>query len=244
MELAIIAAGKGSRLKSEGISVSKPLIKINNIPLIKRLIDTGIENGVDKIHCIINEESGDLKNYLLSEKFQVKVDLVVKSTPSSLHSLFELAPFITGNYFCLAMPDSVFSYEEFNKFISFSALQDNVDGVLAVTGYVDDEKPLYIKYDTNMDVTGFNNFCHRDCMVTGGLYYFSTRIFNEMHYALSENMMHLRNYFQLLIDRNYHFKAFEFSKIIDVDHISDIEAAEQFIEEKQKNSWKSIQVED
>lgn len=237
MELAIIAAGKGSRLKSEGINVSKPLVKINNVPLIKRLIDCGIQNGVDRIHCIINEESEDLKKYLLTEKFPVKVNLLIKSTPSSLHSFLELAPFIKENYFCLAMPDSVFSCSEFTKFVLYAESQDDVDGILAVTGFIDDEKPLFIEYDKKMHVTRFSDFFIENCKVTGGLYYFSTSVYNEMRYALSVNMMHLRNYFRLLIEHGYNFKAFEFSKIIDVDHISDIEAAEQFIEENQKSIW-------
>jgi NDP-sugar pyrophosphorylase family protein len=229
MELAIIAAGRGSRLRSAGINISKPLIKINNIPLIKRLIDCGIQNGADKIHCIINEESVDLKEYLLNEKFPVKVHLIVKSTPGSLYSFFELAPLIAEKYFCLAMPDSVFPCEEFNRFISFSIIQDNFDGILAVTGSIDEEKSLYIELDNKAVVTRFSDQNINTGMVTGGLYFFSTSIFNEMPYALSENMMHLKNYFQHMLKRGYHFKAFTFSKIIDVDRVDDIEAAEQFV---------------
>lgn len=237
MELAIIAAGQGSRLKSEGISISKPLVRINNVPLIKRLIDCGIKNGVDRIHCIINEESDDLKRYLLSEKFPVKVNLIIKSTPSSLHSFLELAPLIKENYFCLAMPDSVFSCSEFTKFVFYAESQENIDGIMAVTGFIDDEKPLFVEYDKEMRINCFSDSFIQNSKVTGGLYYFSSRVYNEMRYALIGNMMHLRNYFKLLIEHGYNLKAFEFSKIIDVDHVSDIEIAEQFIEENQKSIW-------
>lgn len=237
MELAIIAAGRSNRLKSDGIIISKPHVGINNVPLIKRLIDCSIQNGVDRIHCIINEESEDLKKYLLAEKFPVKVNLIVKSTPSSLHSFLELAPFIKDNYFCLVMPDSVFSCNEFTKFILYAESQDNIDGIMAATNITDDEKPLFIEYNKDMYITRFSDFFIENCKVTGGLYYFSTRVYDEMRYALSVNMMHLRNYFRFLIEHGYKFKAYEFSKIIDVDHLSDNEVAEHFLEGNQKSIW-------
>ena len=38
MKFAIIAAGDGSRLADEGITLPKPLVKVRNVPLIDRLI--------------------------------------------------------------------------------------------------------------------------------------------------------------------------------------------------------------
>ncbi len=229
MELAIIAAGTGSRLKEEGINISKPLVKIQNIPLIKRLISSAVKNGVIKVNCIINEESPDLKEFLLSNDFGCEIELIIKSTPSSLHSFMELAPMIKDNHFCLATADSVFIEDEFNKFFSYSVKQDEFDGVLAVTSFVDDEKPLFVEVDENLQIKKFSDVKCEGSFVTGGLYFFSSKIFDEIGNAVSNNMNHLRNYFRLLLSSGYKLKAFEFSKIVDVDHLSDIKTAEDFL---------------
>ena len=50
-----------------------------------------------------------------------------------------------------------------------------------------------------------------------------------MQTALQNDIIRLRNFLRLLIKQNYKLKAFPFSKIIDVDHISDIEKAEDFL---------------
>ncbi len=68
IELAIIAAGEGSRLKTEGVSVSKPMVKINGIPMIKRIIDIAVHLGIDSVNCIINENAIDLKHILTNRK--------------------------------------------------------------------------------------------------------------------------------------------------------------------------------
>ena len=38
MKFAIIAAGEGSRLAQEGITTPKPLIEIQGVPMIERLV--------------------------------------------------------------------------------------------------------------------------------------------------------------------------------------------------------------
>ena len=39
MDYAIIAAGEGSRLAQEGVKWPKPLVRLNGVALIDRLID-------------------------------------------------------------------------------------------------------------------------------------------------------------------------------------------------------------
>ena len=145
-----------------------------------------------------------------------------------MHSLFELSPFLLNESFCLATTDSVFLEKEFSDFLKFSSKEDAV-GVLAVTQYIDDEKPLCVGFDEQNMILNFSDDKNGYNWVTGGLYYFSPLIFNEMQTALQNDIIRLRNFLRLLIKQNYKLKAFPFSKIIDVDHISDIEKAEDFL---------------
>jgi len=228
MNLAIIGAGESSRLKEEGLNVPKHLITINGEYLIDRIIRIGYENGFQKVYCIINTKEKELQKHLLEENFKIPVELIVKDTESSMHSLFELSPFLLNESFCLATTDSVFLEKEFSDFLKISSKEDAV-GVLAVTQYIDDEKPLCVGFDEQNMILNFSDDKNGYNWVTGGLYYFSPLIFNEMQTALQNDIIRLRNFLRLLIKQNYKLKAFPFSKIIDVDHVSDIEKAEDFL---------------
>ena len=229
MNLAIIGAGESSRIKAEGLKGSKHLIKINGESLIERVIRIAKQNGVNKVFCIINEQEPELKKFLTHHNFGIPLQLVVKSTPSSMHSLFALAPFLKKEPFCLATVDSVFTEDEYSEFLSYSKFQDDVDGVLAVTRYIDDEKPLCVAMDEQDTIIKFSDSKEGYNWATGGLYFFSPRIFDEIEIALEKGVLRLRNFLRLLINKGYVLKGFSFSKIIDVDHISDIVKAELFI---------------
>lgn len=229
MNLAIIGAGESSRLKAEGLRSSKHLIKINGEYLIERIIRIAKNNGTEKIYCIINSHEPELKDYLLKTNFGIPLELVIKDTISSMHSFFALAPYLTDGPFCLATTDSVFLEKDFSEFINYSILQKETDGVLAITKFIDDEKPLCLLMNENNKILEFSDSRKGYSWATGGIYYFTPRIFNEINSALETELFRLRNFFRHLLNRGYLLKGFSFTKIIDVDHISDIKKAEEFL---------------
>jgi NDP-sugar pyrophosphorylase family protein len=230
MKFAIIAAGEGSRLLNEGVNITKPLVKISGIPMIERIIDSAVKNSFSSVHCIINEQSPDLKEYLTSKDFGIPLHLLVKSTPSSMHSLFELSDQLKDSGFCLSAADTIFDPEEFRNYINYC--KDNkteADGVIAVTDFIDDEKPLYVKLLHNNDIHEFNDNYVEIKYVTGGLYFFSPGVFDIFNKALLSGISRLRNFLKLLLTEGYTLKAYKFNKIIDVDHLKDIIEAEEFL---------------
>jgi len=229
MNFGIIAAGEGSRLRYENASVSKPLITVNGIPLIERLFTIAENNGFESISCIINEESLSVKEYINNRKFEIPFNLIIKSTPSSLHSFNALSPFLKGNSFCLTTVDSIFNQDEFIEFLNFSNNKKNTDGVLAVTDFIDDEKPLCIETDENMNIKSFHDNADGHKYATGGMYYFNSDVFPLMEKAINENMMRLRNFLKILLVNNYKIIAYPFSKIIDIDHLKDLQVAEEYL---------------
>ncbi len=231
MKLAIIGAGEGSRLREEGILVPKPLVLIGGEPLIGRIIRLSAQNGISSVHLIINDAFAEVKDYLSKTDFGVSIDCELRSTPSSMHTLFALAPKLTGESFCMTTVDSVFREDEFARFVAFAASTKDADGVLAVTDYIDDEKPLCVALDDNQNIIRFADSREGFKWATGGIYFFSPRIFDEIPNALKSGISRLRNFLRLLIDSGYVLKAFPFSKIIDVDHARDIEEAEKFLSE-------------
>ncbi len=68
MDFAIIAAGQGSRLKSEGQDLPKPLVRLGGRPMIGRLIDVLSLAGARTIYIIVNEEMPEVADYLRSRQ--------------------------------------------------------------------------------------------------------------------------------------------------------------------------------
>ncbi len=228
MKAGIIAAGEGSRLKAEGCPILKPLLPVEGVPLIERLIGIFVRNGITGIACIVNEASLEVKEFIESKRFPVPVDIIVKSTPSSMHSLFALAPLLRGGRFLLSTVDPVFDEGEFAAYLRHAARRDAADGVLAVTGFVDDEKPLYVSVDGEGAIVSFSK-SERASLVTGGLYVFSPRIFDEIGPAVGKGIERLRNFLSHLVMNGYRLETFRFGTIVDIDRMRDVEAAEHFL---------------
>lgn len=235
MKAGIIAAGEGSRLKAEGIKSPKPLVAVKGVPLIERLILSYVRFGITEIVCIVNESSPDVRRFLETKRFPVPVTVVVRTTPSSMHSLFALAPHLAAERFLLSTVDSIFSEAEFGRFLQYAGARESADGVLAVTNFVDDENPLYVQLDESRNVLSFGKGVGRipagagASWVTGGLYVLSPRIFREIDAALKQDISRLRNFFTHLVEQGYRLEAYPFSRIIDVDHANDIRAAEELL---------------
>lgn len=229
MNLAILAAGESSRLKAEGLKIPKPMISINGETIVERIIRLGVLNGVTSIYCIINEEERILRDFFISGDFQVPVKLIIRTTESSMHSLFTLAPYLTEEPFLLTTCDSVFDGLEFSKFIKSLKGNNSSQGVLAVTQYIDDEKPLCVEMDSKRNIISFSDTLKGYQWATGGIYYFSPEIFKMIKTAHDMKISRLRNFLRLLLSHGYQLKGYPFSKIIDVDHLKDIKDAEEYL---------------
>ena len=229
MNLAIIEAGDITDVNSERLKTPKHLIKIGNEYLIERIIKIARKNCIQKVCCLVNSSDTELREYLSTTDFGIPVKLIIQNTTSTLHSLFLLSPFLLNERFCLVTTDSVFTESEFSEFCTFSSLQEEVDGFLAVKRYDNDEKPLCVAMNEEDTILKFSDYREGYSWVTGGIYSFSPRIFYEMEYALETGISKLRNFLRLLVTRNYLLKGYTFSKIISVDNLSDVKRAEEFL---------------
>ncbi len=232
MKYAIIAAGEGSRLVDEGITLPKPLVKLNGVSLIDRLIDIFIKNDAESISIIVNNEMKEVQSHItsLQSNISVPLNVVVKTTPSSMHSFFELSRFLQPGKFCLTTVDTIFKEDEFSQFIQTFIADTENDGMMAVTDYIDDEKPLYVGVDNNMKIAGFlDRYDQSLKYISGGIYCLSSKAITTLNYCMENGFSRMRNYQRQLIADGLNLKAFPFEKIIDVDHAEDIPKAETFL---------------
>ena len=231
MKYAIISAGEGSRLAQEGVALPKPLVEIGGEAMIDRLIRIFSRQGAEEVAVIINNEVEATKSHIqqLQQHVHVPLRVVVQTTPSSMHSFHALSPWLRGGRLCLTTVDTIFREEEFTDFIR-TFEQSDVDGMMAVTGYVDDEKPLYVSTAPNLDITGFHDTPVPEArFISGGIYCLTDPCLDVLEECVAQGMSRMRNYQRSLVARGMRLKAFPFSKILDVDHASDIAKAEAFV---------------
>ncbi|KAA6325649.1 hypothetical protein EZS27_025165 [termite gut metagenome] len=230
MKFAVIAAGQGSRLVAEGVEVSKPLLRINGERMIERLFRIFLANGAESISVITNEEMTDVHRFLTEVKLPVPLNIVIRTTPDSLHSFYELSSFLQGGKFCLTTVDTIFTEKEFSSYIRAFKEDNENDALMPVTDYIDDEKPLYVKTDSNLRITGFLDEATPDIRyVSGGIYGLNEQALSLFRQAMTEGLSRMRNFQRLMISAGLRVKAYPFSKIIDVDHESDIRKAENLL---------------
>ena len=241
MKFAIISAGEGSRLSQEGIQVPKPLVRLNGEAMIDRLIRIFTDCEAEEVVVIVNNLTSLVQEHLNRMDSKVPLKVVVKTTPSSMHSFYELSPYLGEGKFCLTTVDTVFREDEFKEYIEEYRSSD-YDGMMAVTDFIDDEKPLYVSTNKKLDITGFHdsmedfyhseaflNF-HAECrFISGGIYCLDGKSIQTLHRCMEQGMSRMRNFQRQLVADGLRLKARPFSKILDVDHASDIVKAEEFL---------------
>jgi len=230
MNFAIIAAGEGSRLVNEGIETPKPLVQLDGRPMIRRLIDIFISCDASHISIIINEDMPRVRQYIESLALPIPISVVVKSTPSSMHSFYEVSRSLPEGKFILTTVDTIFHEDDFRRYAATFRQTVGVDAFMAVTDFIDDEKPLYIDVDTKMRITAFKDSPDgSERYISGGIYGLNDKAVSVLRKCISDGMSRMRNYQRALISAGLNVQAYPFGKIIDVDHAADIDTARAFI---------------
>ena len=226
MKYAVIAAGEGSRLAQEGIKSPKPLVEVAGERLIDRLLRVFMANGASEVVAICNEQMIDVQARLqeIQNGGQVPLKFIVKSTPSSMHSMWELSRWLGDEPFVLTTVDTIFRESEFETYIkTFHSLiaRGEADGLMGVTDYIDDEKPLYVSTDESLRITGFLD----------SIYGLTPASIETLRRCIERGESRMRNFQRALVRDGLRLQAFPFSKVLDIDHASDIAKAERFLKD-------------
>lgn len=244
MNYAVIAAGEGSRLVQEGISLPKPMVRVAGTPLVERLLTLFVTAGAENIYVITNAEMVAVAQHIqawaspehlasLGAPLTVSVHILARTTRSSMHSLAALAPQIPPGRFCLTTVDTVCRPADFISLVRHFETMSPAegDGLFAVTPYVDDEAPLYVATDAAGRITAFHDRREAgDRYVSGGIYCLDTRTaMPVLEACLAAGQSRMRNFQRALVAAGLRLIAFPMEKIIDVDHAADIAKAEAWL---------------
>ena len=147
-----------------------------------------------------------------------------------MHSFYEVSRGFTDGKFILTTVDTIFRPEDFRRYVEAFEADETADGYMAVTSFIDDEKPLYIDVNADMDITAFRDKAFPGVKyISGGIYGLTAPALRTLEKCMESGVSRMRNYQRALVDDGLRLKAYPFPKIIDVDHAGDIATAEAFL---------------
>ena len=193
-------------------------------------------NNATEIVVICNEQMSDVAIHLkmIQDKglngLPVPLRFVVKSTPSSMHSFYELRHFLREDPFILTTVDTIFDESEFHDYVlSFQdKIAQGVDALMGVTDYIDDEKPLYVGVDNVMCINGYYDTPQADFhFISAGIYGLTAPSLNILEACIEKGESRMRNFQRALVAAGLQIEAYPLTKVFDIDHIDDIRKADE-----------------
>lgn len=229
---AIIAAGRGERLRAASHGVPKPLVEIGGEALLVRQCRAIAALGASPVHAIINSETARMiRDSGLA--MPPEVELCVCDTANSMESLLTLGERIAPGRFLMTTVDAVAARIELARFADRAldrtnpASADALDGALGVVRWRGDTHPLFAEVASDGVISALGD--RESQQVTAGVYLFSTRIFSFGDKARAAGLDAMRRYLALLIREGMRFAAIEMSDVIDVDEAADLDAARALV---------------
>ncbi|MGH7925509.1 MAG: NTP transferase domain-containing protein [Candidatus Binatus sp.] len=226
---AIIAAGRGDRLRiSTGDDIPKPLVKLDGEAMLSRQARALLDAGASSVVAIINSETARIAGEM-SLKLPPPVRLVVRDTANSMETMLALGDVLEPGWFIASTVDAVIPQAELARFVNESRRKieecgdKNPVGVLAVTRWRGEAKPLFADVTENGLILRLGE--RQTSMVTAGLYFLSTNVFDHAADARRAGLDALRRFLALIIERGMRLDAIEIEGSIDVDEAPDLDAA-------------------
>ena len=193
-------------------------------------------NNATEIVVICNEQMSDVAIHLkmIQDKglngLHVPLRFVIKSTPSSMHSFYELRNFLRDDPFILTTVDTIFDESEFHDYVlSFQdKIAQGTDALMGVTDYIDDEKPLYVGVDNVMRINGYYDTPQADShFISAGIYGLIAPSLNILEACIEKGESRMRNFQRALVAAGLRIEAYPLTKVFDIDHIDDIRKADE-----------------
>ena len=216
----IIAAGDGSRLRAAGFAMPKPLVPVAGVPLIEWVIGNFLAAGITSLVAIVNEQARECRDLVHARFPDLDAEVIVKTTPSSLESFFEINRRLGGGRALVSTVDAWCRTDDFVRFVEAALRRPPDASVLAVTPLVADESPLWVDVDAASRVRALGGTTGTH--VTAGMYLFSARA----RAATPPPLGRLREFLAWLHRQGEPFYAETIENVVDVDHGSDVALAE------------------
>jgi CTP:molybdopterin cytidylyltransferase MocA len=211
---AIIAAGRGERLRDAVDDLPKPLVELGGETMLVRQARMLHEAGAESVVALVNSETAGLiaaRGVTTAPWMKLRV----RDTPSSMESLFTLGEYLRGGaHFLLATVDAIVDAAELRRFAG-RALEltggatARFDGALAVVRWRGDQRPLFAEVGP-------------DGWLPAAIFDFAPR-------ARAERLDAMRQLLAMAVGSGMRLAAIELRATIDVDESADLAAARAMV---------------
>lgn len=214
MRAGVIAAGEGSRLQSTGLI--KPLVPVAGKPLCHWVAGSLRAAGLTDVTVLFNSRGGPARESLKSHFPAMNWTFLEKDTPSSWESFKLVANALAkrGEPYLITTIDSILPPGEMKEFIAGCR---GSKAALALTSFIDDEKPLLASLEGGRVAS-----LGQGTLATAGIYYLTPEIRVEGAYTA------LRQFLADLVSK-VPVRGIAIPKTLDVDRPEDVAQAEKFI---------------
>ena len=175
LSLAILAGGKGSRIKQFSNRYPKPMVKINNIHFLQYLINIYTKYPIDKIYILTGYKSDIIfkKFHNKTFNFTKVICLKEKKFMGTGGALFKLKSKVKD--FILINGDTIFDIN-LNDF--FKSISKKKIGSLALTSM--DKNTNNYKLNNLSINSGTLIYKRKSMLMNGGVYFFRKKIFRYL----------------------------------------------------------------
>ncbi len=219
----VIAAGEGSRLRPGGLGVPKPLATVGGLPLIEHVLRRFEAAGLESAAVIFNESEGDCAAYVRSRP-GIPVRVLVKTTASSLESFGEILRLLPSGRVLVSTVDAFLPDAEFLRFVRASGEAPEEATVLAVTSFVDDERPLWATLGEDGRIRALGGPSGN--IGTAGLYAVPDSV---RKLSPPPGLARLRDFLGWLVASGVPVTGVSLPEVIDVDRPGDLALAEEML---------------
>lgn len=227
---AIIAAGRGERLRAAVGGVPKPLVELSGEVMLLRQARMLRQAGAASVVALVNSESARLMKERRLE-LPPWMRLRVRDTASSMESLFALGGDLRhAPHFILATVDSVTDAGELEIFTTRAAELTEAgrfDGALAVVKWRGDRRPLFAAVGTDGAITALGE--HHSPLVTAGFYWLPGSIFDLAPQARAAGLDAMRRLLSMAVRGGMRLAGIELARAIDIDESGDLDAARSLV---------------
>jgi len=217
----ILAAGEGSRLREDGWAMAKPLVPVEGVPLIEHVIGNFLAAGIDNLAIIFNAREEDCARFVRSRFPGATIEILVKTTASSCESYREITAMLPSGPAFVSTVDAWCPRADFVEFARRAARAPAEETVLAVTPFVSDEKPLWVRLEADGRITKIGGDTGE--AVTAGMYLFSER---ARKLPAPPALGRLRQYLAWLLEQGETIRGISIETVVDVDRSEDVHLAE------------------
>ena len=227
MHALILAGGEGSRLRADGVATPKAFVEIGGRPLVFRLAETLRSLGCVSITAAVRRRVLDEAAALARDARGAGLHVVPCDTPSSLHTLARGLESVPPGPVLCTMVDTVMRAGDWQHLFrrGDSLLQHGADACVAVTSYVDDEKPLWVTRRSDGMVRSFEAEPVLPALVTGGVYFLSSGIRDLAPRVVSLGVKRMRGFLAWLVEHGYQVATADVERIVDLDRGRDLAQA-------------------